>query len=332
MLDNVRWGIIGCGAVTEVKSGPALQKIDGSKLAAVMRRDGAKAQDYARRHKVAKWYDDADRLIHDPAVNAIYVATPPGSHAEYTIRALEAGKPVYVEKPMALNYEECRRMNAAAKAANLPLFVAYYRRALPNFLKVKELVETNSIGEVRFVSITLTSPPREGDFSPENPHWHVIPEISGGGHFFDLGSHQLDFLDYVFGPIAAVQGQAANQAGWYPAEDIVTANFTFESGVVGQGLWCFTLSEQDEVDRTEIVGSRGKIVFSSFTPAPVRLETAGDVEEFTFTPPVHVQQPLIQTAVDDLRGRGVCPSTGLSAARTSRVMDHIVAEYYERSI
>src|SRR5882757_10269989 len=103
----IRWGIIGCGDVTEVKSGPALQRATGSALVAVMRRDRAKAEDYARRHGVARAYDDAAALIADPDVDAVYVATPPSSHAAYTLAAARAGKPVYVEKPMALSHAEC---------------------------------------------------------------------------------------------------------------------------------------------------------------------------------------------------------------------------------
>jgi predicted dehydrogenase len=323
-LEQVRWGIIGCGEVTEVKSGPALQKVGGSELVAVMRRTGEKARDYARRHGVPRWYDDAEALLHDPDVNAIYVATPPSSHAEYVIRAAQAGKPVYVEKPMALNYGECVAMIEACHAAGVPLFVAYYRRALPRFLKVKELVETGAIGEVRFVSVALYYPPREGDRQSDTLPWRVRPEVAGGGHFFDLGSHQLDLLDDVFGPIVSARGFVANQAGLYPAEDVVAADFAFGSGVLGSGIWCFTVSEASRTERTEIVGSRGRISFSFFEPAPIRLETAEGVEAFEFSPPQHIQQPLIQTVVDELRGQGRCPSTGSSAARTSRIMDEIV--------
>ncbi len=268
---QVRWGIIGCGEVTEVKSAPALQKINGSELVAVMRRTGEKARDYAQRHGVLKWYDDAEDLLHDPDVNAIYVATPPSSHAEYVIRAAQVGKPVYVEKPMALHYGECITMVEACQATGVPLFVAYYRRALPSFLKVKELVETGAIGEVRFVSVALYYPPQEGDRENDDLPWRVRPEVAGGGHFFDLGSHQLDFLDYVLGPIVSARGFVANQAGLYPAEDIVAAHFAFGSGVLGSGLWCFTLSEASRTERTEIVGSEGRITFSFFDPATVPL-------------------------------------------------------------
>jgi len=322
-MEEVRWGIIGCGAVTEVKSGPALSKIDGSKLVAVMRRDKDKAKDYALRHCVPKWYDDADELINDADVNAVYVATPPASHAEYAIRAARAGKPVYVEKPMALNLRQCREMIDACEAAGVPLFVAYYRRRLPDFLKVKELVESGTIGEPRFVSVELYHTPKSG-LNKGNLPWRVIPEIAGGGYFMDLGSHQLDFLDYVLGPIASVTGRAANQARLYPAEDIVTADFAFESGVLGSGMWCFTIAKHCHTDQTQIVGSKGRITFSSFDAAPVRLETEEGAEEFKIPRPEHVQQPLLQTVVDELLGRGRCPSTGTTAARTSRVMDEIL--------
>src|SRR5438067_5233611 len=157
--------MIGCGDVTEVKSGPGFQKAAHSRLVAVMRRNGALARDYAERHGVPRWYDDAESLVADPEVDAVYVATPPSSHEEYTLLAARAGKPVYVEKPMARDHAECVAMIDACRAAGVPLFVAYYRRALPRFLKIKELIESGAIGEVRFVAITLykTLTPQELD-------------------------------------------------------------------------------------------------------------------------------------------------------------------------
>ena len=325
-MERVRWGIIGCGNVTEVKSGPAFQKIENSELVAVMRRDASLAEDYARRHGVPRWYADADRLIADPEVDAVYVATPPDSHAEYTTKAAQAGKPVYVEKPMARSHAECERMIEACEAAGVPLFVAYYRRRLPAFLKIEKLLAEGAIGEVRLVSIQLFEPAAEQGM--ETLPWRVLPEISGGGYFFDLGSHQLDLLDYLFGPIAAVQGRATNQAGLYPAEDAVCAHWTFASGVLGTGVWCFTAAPSQQREIIEIIGSRGGIRCSAFAlDEPVRLETDSGVQELHFEPPEHVQQPLLQTVVDELLGCGTCPSTGRTAARTSRVMDQIVAGY-----
>lgn len=323
---TIHWGIIGCGDVTEVKSGPGFQKARRSTLVAVMRRHSDLARDYAQRHGVRKWYDDAQALIDDPEVDAVYVATPPSSHKEYTLMAAAAGKPVYVEKPMALNYAQCQEMIDACRAAKVPLFVAYYRRALPRFLKIKELVDSGAIGEVRFVNITLYQPPRPQEQDAPNLPWRVRPEIAGGGLFVDLASHQLDFLDYVLGPITQVQGFAANQAGFYAAEDIVTAAFQFQSGAQGVGAWSFTAYAPE--DRTEIVGSQGRIVYSTFGTEPILWQTTSRQTTFSLANPPHIQQPLIQTVVDALLGQGQCPSSGESAARTTWVMEQILAKYY----
>ena len=203
-------------------------------------------------------------------------------------RARWAGKPVVVEKPMALNTGECEEMIAACRAAGIPLFVAYYRRGLPRFLKVKELIDGGAIGEVRFVTVLLQQKPVPEDIDPANLPWRVLPEFSGGGRFVDMGSHTLDFLDYVLGPIRSVQGHAGNSAGFYPAEDTVTATFDFV-GVLGAGAWNFT--SYGNRDATEIVGSRGKVVFSSFDVEPITLETAEGVQALAIENPAHVHSP-----------------------------------------
>lgn len=327
-FDKVRWGIIGCGDVTEVKSGPAFQKVENSELVAVMRRTGELAKDYAERHGVPKWYDNGDALINDPEVDIVYIATPPGSHKEYTIKAAKAGKPVYVEKPMALNAEECQEMITACKAAGVPLFVAYYRRAQPKFLKIKELLESNVIGDVRFVSTTQYQKPSDDVKDPNHLPWRVQPDLAGGGLFFDLASHTLDMLDYLLGPVKEVQGFASNQGGYYHAEDIVTGTYLFQSGVHGVGNWCFTAFEN--VDLNEIVGTKGKISFSTFGNDPVSLTTANGTEQWSFEPPKHVHQPLVETIVSELTGNGgECTSTGITGARTNWVMGEMVKNYYK---
>ncbi|MDR7238014.1 Gfo/Idh/MocA family protein [Neobacillus drentensis] len=326
-FDKVRWGIIGCGDVTEVKSGPAFQKINHSELVAVMRRTGDLARDYAKRHNVPKWYDNADELINDPEVDAVYIATPPGSHKEYTIKAAKAGKPVYVEKPMARNFEECQEMIAACAEAEVPLYVAYYRRAQQRFLKIKELLENGAVGEVRFVSSQQYQKPSDDVLDPQHLPWRVQPELAGGGLLFDLASHTLDILDFLLGPITSVQGFASNQAGYYRAEDIVTGTYRFESGINGVGNWCFTAFE--DVDVNEIVGSKGKITFSTFGNDPIVLTTARGTEQWSFEPPEHVHQPLVETIVADLTtGSSQCPSSGFSGARTNWVMGELVKNYY----
>lgn len=320
----IRWGIIGCGDVTEVKSGPGFQKASHSSLVAVMRRRGELARDYAERHGVPRWYDNAASLINDTEVDAVYIATPPSSHKEYTLMCAQAGKPVYVEKPMALNFAECEEMIQACASAGVPLFVAYYRRALARFLKIKDLVDSRVIGEVRSINITFHQPVAREDLDPQNLPWRVDRAVAGGGRFVDLASHMLDFLDYLFGPVIAVHGLASNQAGKYAVEDIVTSTFRFATGVQGTGTWCFTASENR--DYTEIVGSEGKLAYSTFDAKPIAMTTRDGMTEFSLEYPQHIEQSLIQTVVDELNAVGRCPSTGESAARTSRVMDEMLAE------
>lgn len=319
-MNIIRWGIIGCGDVTEIKSGPGLQKADGSSLVAVMRRNKSLAKDYAHRHNVEKWYDNAGDLIHDPDVNAVYIATPPSSHKDYTFAAANAGKPVYVEKPMALNYNECVEMIECCEENKVPLFVAYYRRALPRFLKIKSLLDEDAIGDVRFVNIVLHQKPFQKDVEGIK-HWRVDPEIAGGGYFYDLASHMLDILQFFLGDIISANGSYSNQAGLYTAEDSVSAAFFFESGVHGAGIWNFCA--YGDLDRTEIIGSNGKITFSTFGIDPVLLENQNGTSEYKIDNPLHIQQPLIQSIVDELHGIGTCPSTGYTAAKTNWVFDQI---------
>ena len=320
--ENIKWGIIGCGDVTEIKSGPAFQKVKHSELIAVMRRNSEKAADYAKRHGVPKWYDNADDLINDPDINAVYVATPPDTHAEYAIRVMKAGKPVYVEKPMARNAEECRQMIDVSKQTGIPLFVAYYRRALPYFVKLKEILEAKVIGDIKTIHITLHWPTRPEELAGE-PGWRVYPQISGGGHFHDLASHQLDYLEFALGPIKEAKGVKMNQADLYPAEDAVAAAFLFESGATGTGSWCFTVPESQTKEETEIVGSKGRITFSFFSNTILRIETDSKTEKLNIPHPGHVHQPLVDLVVKDLRGEGKCPSTGETGIRATLLMDQI---------
>jgi predicted dehydrogenase len=331
-MEKINWGIIGCGDVTELKSGPAFNKTGQSKLVAVMRRNAEKAADYAKRHGVPKWYSDANQLISDPDVDAVYVATPPDTHAQYAIAAMRAGKPVYVEKPMARNYRECLEMIRISEETGMPLLVAYYRRTLPAFLKVKELIENGTIGQPLTVNIRLHKPYGIKDQFPEKQDWHVNPEIGGGGHFNDLASHQFDFLDFVFGPITEVYGIAKNLAGYYPAEDTVTAVFSFGGGVTGTGSWCFVGSTEAEEDIIEISGTAGKITLPCFKPDELKLINDQGITNFSFQNPENISHNLIMQVTSELLDNGKCVSNGYSASRTNRVLEEITKGYYKKPV
>lgn len=323
-MKTVRWGMIGCGDVAEVKSGPGFYKADHSALVAVMRRDGRLAADYARRHGVGRWSDDAEDILRAPDIDAVYIATLTDSHREYTLRCAQAGKHVYVEKPMAMTHAECVEMIDACGQAGVSLWVGYYRRALPRFLAVKTLVESGAIGTVRAVISRQFG--RLPESAPNGPTpWRINPAQSGGGFFFEAVCHTFDFLDFMFGPIVDVRGFAANQAHAYAPEDIVLATYRFQSGVLGTGVWCYATDHDYEMN--EIVGSAGRIQFSTSQPVPIRLLRGSSVEEHPLGDPPHVHQPLIQTIVNELNGQGRCPSTGATAARTAWVMAEILADF-----
>lgn len=322
---SLRWGIIGCGDVTEVKSGPGFQQARGSQLVAVMRRQGALAADYARRHGVPRWYDDARALVADPEVDAVYVASPPGAHLEGALLAAAAGKPCYVEKPMARHTAECDAMISAFAAAKQKLFVAYYRRTLPRFVHVRDLLAAGAIGRLTGITYRFASPtPANAD--PAKDAWRVNSAFAGGGLFLDVGSHVLDFLDFCVGPLGEIRGCAANLSGEYSVEDTVALTFRTAAGVPGAASWNFASLVRD--DTLEFLGTGGRLSMVVFNDLPVRLETARGSEQFDLRNPPHVAQPLIQTVVDELLGRGECPSTGQSARRTSAVMDRVLADYY----
>ena len=323
-MDEVRWGIVGCGDVTEVKSGPGFQKADGSSLIAVMRRDADKAADFAERHGVDRSYGLADELIGDPDVNAVYVATPVSSHCELALKAAEAGKPCLVEKPMALSHAECKWMVEAFRRKGIPLFSAYYRRAQPRFLKVRELLRDGAIGKLTSVHIVQYGRLDQGEITRG---WRYDSALSGGGLFFDLGSHGLDLLDFLIGPVKAVGGFSVNSGGTYSAEDVTAAGFEFESGCLGTGVWNFNADHTE--DRITFTGSDGELQCPVFGDTEVVVRRNGETETFPFRNPPHVHQPLIQTIVDELRGKRTCESTGESGARTAWVQEECVRDYYK---
>jgi len=327
--------MLGCGEVAETKSGPALYGADHSRLIAVADRNPGRAEQFARRHGVERWHGNAEDIIGAPDIDAVYVATMTESHRDFVLRCAAAGKPVLTEKPMAMNHAGALEMIEACRQAGVPLWVAYYRRALPRMLKVRDLVQDGAIGPVRMV-ITRHFQRIPSAEAMRGPFWgwRLDPARSGGGIFFEAVAHTLDILDFILGPIASSRSFAVNQAGVYPPEDAVAASFRYASGALGSGAWCFTADCDDEYN--EIIGATGRSRFSTYPPldppagrppAPIRLMRGASVEEFPIADPPFVHLPLIQTIVDEVNGRGRCPSTGESAARTARVIDDCLAEF-----
>ena len=323
-MNTIRWGLIGCGDVAEVKSGPALYKAEGSALVAVMRRDRAKADDYARRHNVPRVHTRAEDLIEDPEVDAVYIATPPSSHCDLALKVAAAGKPCLVEKPMAINHAECLRMVEAFSTARRPLWVAYYRRALPRFLKVRELLRARAIGQLTSIHVKVTDPLVTGEAAKA---WRFNTEIAGAGLFLDLASHYFDIIDFLAGPITAAAGFALNTGGSYAAEDVTATAFQIGNNVAGTGVWNFNAPVSG--DSIVFTGSEGEIATAVRADEDVVVTRGGQPNLYRFRNPPHVHQPLIQMIVDELRGKGKCESTGETGARSAWVTDLCLDTYYQ---
>lgn len=327
-MKYISWGFIGCGEVTEKKSGPAFNEVPGSHVEAVMGRNEEKTRSYAIRHHIRKWYTDALELINDPDVNAIYIATPPSSHATFAIMSMRAGKPVYVEKPLAASYEDCARINRISEETKVPCFVAYYRRYLPYFRRVKEIINNGTLGQITNVQLRYSVPPRDLDYSSgRNLPWRLQPDIAGGGYFYDLAPHQLDLLQEFFGIIVKAHGYCSNRAHLYDAEDTISTCFRFESGLVGSGSWCFVGHKSAREDAIEVIGERGSMTFSVYTYNPIKVVTSEGTTNITVPNPPYVQLPIIKNVIEDLQGYGVCGCTSVSATPVNWVMDRILGKF-----
>lgn len=323
-MQQINWGIIGCGDVTEVKSGPAFNKVAQSSLVAVMRRDAAKVKDYAQRHGVPRYYTDAQALINDPDINAIYIATPPDSHEAYTLAAIAAGKPVYVEKPMTVNTASAVKMVAAATEHNIKLVVAHYRRQQPLYQQLKTIIDSNVLGDIRLVKLSMVKKRLTAEqLQTDKTSWRVNKAIAGGGLFHDLAPHQLDILYYLFGHARQVQGIATNQAGIYEADDMVAGNILFENGILFQGNWCFSMAQVREEDSCIITGENGRVSFSFFNPGPLLVELGNTKQEYSFPVLPHVQQPMIEQVVQYFLGNAANPCTGEEGITVMKWLDVI---------
>lgn len=292
-----------------------------------MSRNAEKARSYAERHHVKRFYTDPQQLIDDPEVNAVYIATPPSTHATYAIMAMKSGKAVYVEKPMASNYEDCCRICRIAEKTGVPCFVAYYRRSLPYFQRVKQLVSEGAVGRVVNVQIRFAVPPRDLDYNRTNLPWRVQADIAGGGYFYDLAPHQIDLLQEMFGPIVEAEGFTANRGGLYETEDSVSASFRFDDGLPGSGSWCFVAHESAKEDRIDIIGDRGSLSFSVFTYQPIVLQNENGRQEIVVPNPRYVQLPLIRQVVEHLQDKAICHTDCVSATPVNWVVDRILGKF-----
>lgn len=321
-MKTINWGIIGCGDVTEVKSGPAYKLTESFNIKAVMRRDLEKLKGYAKRHDIDTIYTDADALINDENIDAIYIATPPDTHKLYALKVAKAGKICCIEKPMTPNYADSLEVYNAFNERDIPLFVAYYRRSLPRFIKIKEWLENNYIGDVRHINWSFSKPATDIDKSGKY-NWRTDAKIAPGGYFDDLASHGLDLFSFLLGDIKNAQGISLNQQKSYTAKDAITACWLHDTNVTGAAFWNFDCNVH--LDEVIIYGSKGRIKFSIFHENPIVLESDSKNETLFIEHPKHIQIHHVEGMRDMLINKNyVHPSLGESALHANWVMDKIL--------
>jgi 1,5-anhydro-D-fructose reductase (1,5-anhydro-D-mannitol-forming) len=320
-VNHIRWGIIGAGDVCEVKSGPGFYKAPNSELRAVMRRNLSKAQDYAQRHQVPLFYDNADELLANNDINAIYIATPPAQHKDYAIAALNAGKDVYIEKPVTLNAAECDDILTAAQRTGKKVCAAHYRRYVPCFMKVAELLRSGAIGAPLLVQLDMLQPAKSAIITETSDNWRVDPALSGGGLFHDLSPHQLDLMLSWFGAVVSASGFGYNQRHFNAADDCVHGWAKFDSGVVLQGRWHYAVAADQTRDLCEIIGTKGKLTINFFGQQVIRLHTSDGEQEIIIPNPQHIQQPMIEQVNAYFRGERDNPCSISEAKAVMELID-----------
>lgn len=319
-MTTLRWGIIGCGNVAEHKGGPPLYKVEDSELIAVMRRDHAKAADFAERHGAKRYYTDVDQLLADEEINAVYIATPPYLHCEQTIKAAHAGKHILCEKPMAMTVEECQRMVDVCKDTGVTLMVAYYRNYFPNIVKMKALMDDGKIGDVVLARVNCTAyyNPNRADLK----NWRIKPEISGGGVLMDIGSHRISLLEYLMGNIVSATGFAETVHQDIPVDDSAVFSLRFESGAhaVANINWNVGIG----IDDVEVYGTSGCLRCSPLNSGNLTLETKSDGKvDMHQTPLPHTHTGIVEDFVNHIKTGEPVKVSGESGLMTNKIISQI---------
>jgi len=317
---KVKWGIIGCGDVAEHKGGPAIEQAGNSELVAVMRRDVVKAKDFARRHKAKRHYHRAEELVKDREINAVYVATPPDTHSQYTIMAANAGKHILCEKPMALNITQCKEMIAACRKNKVHLMIAYYRRFYPHIRKIKSLLIHEDLGKIIQAKIHLAT-----SFLNKLPGgdrlWRAIPAKSGGGLLVDVGSHRIDVLIYLLSKVKSIAALVNRHTPDSLVEDSVQAILKFRNGALADLV--IDSASRYSADSFEIYGTKGYVIASPLGEFKLRVCIDKNEKPYSFKPllPTHIS--LVRHFVRVINSKETSISSGEDGIRTTEVIEAI---------
>jgi 1,5-anhydro-D-fructose reductase (1,5-anhydro-D-mannitol-forming) len=302
----LNWIVIGIGDITRKRVIPAIQAEPRSRLYGLVTRDPAKAAEYG----VPAWAT-LDEALADSEVQAVYVGTPVFLHAPQTIQALRAGKHVISEKPMAMNKAEALTMVRAAEESGKTFGVAYYRRCYPKVQRAKQLLAAGAIGEP--VSAELSN--HMWFDGTGSRSWLVDPAKAGGGPLFDIASHRIDVLNFLFGQPLRVTAQLSNVVHHYPVEDNATVIVEYADGV--RGIVDVRWHSKVARDECRIRGTEGEIEMSPLNGP--ELVWPGGRENLP--PHSNLHYPMIENFVDAVEGKATLLASGAAAYLTDWVSE-----------
>ncbi len=314
---TIRWALIGIGDLANKKIAPALHEAKNSVFSGIWARNPEKAQDFAKKHNVPTIYSSVKELL-DDSIDAVYVATSPDVHCEYTLAALRAGKHVIVEKPMASNVAECEQMVAAAKERNLKLGVAYNSRNAPKMQKVKELVASGILGKITYVNICFNGW-RQGE------NWRLERARSaGGGAVADEGVHRLDLLDFWLGPSEFQFSSLERLVRSFDVEDSSTAVLKLKNSGAPVHLYC-AWNSWPRLDRFDIFGSEGRISLDPLYSKNINLQQRDQKEVLTIDPVPNAYTLNVEDFHEAIATGRPSICDGETGLRTARLLEKILA-------
>ena len=320
-MSAIRWGLIGCGDVSRKRVAQAIIDSPGNELVAACRRDEQRLNKFADAMSIEHRYTDANDLVNNPSVDAVYIATPVREHLPQTLLAAAAGKHVLVEKPMAMNVAQCDEMVSACERADVRLGVAYYRRFYPIVQRIQALLDNHSIGTTLAVSAATATPLAMQ--AGEEGSWRSIAADSGGGALMDVGSHRINVFLHLLGPVAKVKSICATVAADYEVEDTATLLLQFQQGAIGTLQCHFGIDDPDEF---VITGTRGRLRASPLNGDQLIVEIDGQQSVESLPPAANFCEPLIVDFADAIENHRSPMVDGREGRETNRVMASAYAD------
>ena len=316
---KVRWALVGAGDLARKRLAAAIRSQSRSILHCLVSRDPRTRAPELRALAPEAIQARFGEMLEDDSVDAVYLATPVFLHAPQAIAAMEAGKDVLVEKPMALDLRQARAMCRVARDRGRRLSVAYYRRFWSRFQLVKEMLGRGELGRPVLIRMALHSwYPGQGG---EPGDWRITPSMSGGGVLSDVGCHRLDLLAWWLGLPGKLVSQVLTLTHEYPTEDSATALLEWEGGPAG--TLSFNWNSRTWTDEIHVVGTEAKLTLHPCDGETVTITVGRDVEQRRVPNPENAHGPVVDDFARSIVEGRPPRFDGEDGLHATRIMDAI---------